>query len=54
MNDALSLISSSRLVLDASGFDQEVLLRRLTMKWTPDLALKDCESIIPIFLVDNH
>jgi hypothetical protein len=43
MNDAFSLISSSRLVLDASGFDQETLRRRLTMKWTPDLALKDFE-----------
>lgn len=46
MNNALSLISSSRLVLDASGFDQETLLRRLTIKWTPDLALKNCESNI--------
>ncbi|KAF8974453.1 hypothetical protein BDZ97DRAFT_1647220 [Flammula alnicola] len=43
LDDALTLIASCRTIQDAFGLDQEGLLRRLTTKWTPELALKDCK-----------
>lgn len=52
--DALDLLSSSQNVLDALGVDREGFMRRVSLKWTPDLALRDCKlsSIfrIPIFI----
>jgi hypothetical protein len=47
-NAALTLVISSRIVQDYFTLDRESLLRRLTMKWTPELALKDCESSLNI------
>ena len=46
--DALSLLSSSKNVLDALGVDQEGLLRRVSTKWTPDLALRDCKFLFQL------
>ena len=43
VNEALLALTSCRLVYDALGLDQEGLHRRLTSRWTPDLALRDCE-----------
>ena len=42
-NEVLLALTSCRTVHDALGIDQEGLYRRLTLKWTPDLALRDCE-----------
>ncbi|KAF4619447.1 hypothetical protein D9613_005352 [Agrocybe pediades] len=39
-NTALSLLASCPTVQEAAGFDQDALLRRLTQKWTPEMALK--------------
>jgi len=44
-NEALLALTSCRTVHDALGIDQEGLHRRLTPKWTPDLALRDCEYL---------
>ncbi|KJA30169.1 hypothetical protein HYPSUDRAFT_32272 [Hypholoma sublateritium FD-334 SS-4] len=43
-NNALTLIVSSRTVQEAFKLDRESLLRRLSTKWTPELALKDFEQ----------
>ncbi|KAF9476499.1 hypothetical protein BDN70DRAFT_882331 [Pholiota conissans] len=44
VNAALSLVVASRTVQDSFTFDRETLFRRLTIKWTPELALKDFEQ----------
>jgi hypothetical protein len=43
VEEALSKITSCRSVQDAFGTDQEGLSRRLTVRWTPELALRDFE-----------
>ncbi|KAF8812578.1 hypothetical protein BYT27DRAFT_7183025 [Phlegmacium glaucopus] len=43
-NEALLALTACRTIHDALGIDQEGLHRRLTPKWTPDLALRDFES----------
>jgi len=43
VNEALLALTSCRIVHDALGIDQEGLHRRLTSRWTPDLALRDFE-----------
>lgn len=42
-DEALSLIVSSKTVLEATGMDRQGLLRRLTVQWSVEAALKDCE-----------
>lgn len=54
-DSALSLITSCRTVQEAFGVDEEGLRRRLTMKWTPNLALRDCEfsiSMVWVIIID--
>ncbi|PFH52849.1 hypothetical protein AMATHDRAFT_138947 [Amanita thiersii Skay4041] len=43
---ASKLLSTCRNVQDATGFNADVLLQRLTSKWTVETALKDCESSV--------
>ncbi|KAF8914044.1 hypothetical protein CPB84DRAFT_1758234 [Gymnopilus junonius] len=43
-DSVLSLIIACRTVQDAFGLDEEGLRRRLTVKWTPNLALRDFTS----------
>src|SRR5882757_5703879 len=49
INEALLALTSCRTVHDALGIDQEGLHRRLTSRWTPDLALRDCEYLSEFF-----
>jgi len=45
VEEALSKITSCRSIQDAFGTDQEGLSRRLSVRWTPELALRDCKPI---------
>jgi hypothetical protein len=40
---ALSLIVSSKNVQEATGLDRQGLLRRLTVQWSAEAALRDCK-----------
>jgi len=42
---ALSKIASCRTIQNAFGTDQDGLARRLAVKWTPELALRDCKLL---------
>lgn len=42
---ALRAMTSNKAVLDAIGVDQETLTRRLSMPWTPEVALNDCKFV---------
>ena len=42
---ALSKIVSCRTIQNAFGTDQDGLARRLAVKWTPELALRDCKLL---------
>ncbi|KAH9482387.1 Protein EFR3 [Psilocybe cubensis] len=44
VDEALSLVTSSQAVQEAFGMDQEGLTRRVMVKWTPELALRDFEN----------
>jgi hypothetical protein len=39
----LEAITSDRFMQEATGLDRQGLLRRLSVKWTPDAALKNCK-----------
>ena len=41
----MSKITSCRTIQNAFGTDQDGLARRLTMRWTPELALRDCKLL---------
>lgn len=40
---ALEAITCNRSMQEATGLDRLGLLRRFTVKWTPDAALSDCK-----------
>lgn len=42
---ALSKITSCRTIQNAFGTDQDGLARRLAVRWTPELALRDCKLL---------
>ncbi|CAA7259894.1 unnamed protein product [Cyclocybe aegerita] len=44
VDEAVSMLVYSRTIQDAFGMEQEGLLRRLKVQWTPELAFRDFES----------
>jgi len=42
--EALNLISNNQNTLDATGMDSQALLRRLSIPWSAESALKDCKA----------
>jgi hypothetical protein len=46
---ALSKLTSCRTIQNAFGADQDGLARRLAIRWTPELALRDCE-LLPLLI----
>ena len=47
---ALSLLASSKNVLDATGMDSEALRKRLSTPWTAESAFRDCEFLNAVLL----
>lgn len=41
---AVGLLASSKNALEATGMDSEALRKRLSIAWTAEAALRDCES----------
>lgn len=42
--EAVGLLASNKNTLDATGMDSEALRKRLSIAWTAEAALRDCES----------
>lgn len=47
-------IISNQNVQEATGLDRPGLLRRFSMKWTPESALKDCKLFIIFYLLKAY
>ena len=45
--EALSLIVSFKNIQEATGMDRQGLLRKLTVQWSAEAALKDCKLYTP-------